>query len=150
MHTVAVASQKGGAGKSTFAINLAALADEAMAPALLVDTDEQGSLAAWHQLRNSRTPLLVSCAAAELNEVLDTARRHGGIEWAFVDGPPQNNEDIARIMGAATLVLIPTRIGLFDLASVSATIATARRVGRPFLWRSTRCRQSGASWNRRS
>ena len=44
MYVIAIASQKGGAGKSTFAVNLAALADRENAPALLIDTDAQGSL----------------------------------------------------------------------------------------------------------
>ena len=132
MHVVAIASQKGGAGKSTFAVNLGALAEAEKSPVLLVDTDAQRSLTAWHGLRRSRTPLLVSCHASELEAVLDSARKRPEIEWVFVDGPPQNDEAIATMMRAATLVIIPTRIGLFDLSSVAATVATARRVRKPF------------------
>jgi len=64
--------------------------------------------------------------------VLDTARRHKTIEWVFIDGPAQANEDVAQILRAATLVLIPTRPAVFDLASLPATIAVARRIHRPF------------------
>ena len=132
MFTIAIASQKGGAGKSTFAVNLAALADAEGAPALLVDTDAQGSLAVWHNQRGRPTPLLESCPADRLEDVLHEARERGDIEWAFIDGPPQADETTATIMRAATLVLIPTRPALFDIASVPTTIATARRVKRPF------------------
>jgi chromosome partitioning protein len=132
VHIIAIASQKGGAGKSTFAANLATLADREGAPVLLIDTDRQGSLSVWHKLRAARTPLLVPCRPDELGNVLDTARRHGGIEWVFIDGPPQNNEEIAAMMLPATLVLIPTRLAVFDLAAVPATIAMARKVRRPF------------------
>lgn len=132
MNIVAIASQKGGAGKSTFALNLATLADAEGKPAVLVDTDAQGSLFAWHRLRSKRTPLLASCDGSGLAAVLDTARRHGGVDWAFIDGPPHNNDDIAEMMRIATLVVIPTRPGLFDLASVAATIDLARRLKRPF------------------
>ena len=86
----------------------------------------------WHRLRQSRTPLLVPCRASELGAVLDTARRHGSIDWVFIDGPPQNNEDIAEMMLAATLVLIPTRPAIFDIAAATATIDMARRLKRPF------------------
>jgi len=132
MYVVAIASQKGGAGKSTFAVNLAVLANREHAPALLIDTDTQGSLPVWHRARGARTPLLVTSAAANLGEVLATAQQHNAIEWVFIDGPPQANEDVASIMRAATLVLIPTRPGVFDLASLPATIAIARRVRKPF------------------
>lgn len=132
MFIIAIASQKGGAGKSTFSVNLATLADAEGAPSLLVDTDAQGSLTVWHRQRQARTPLLVPCRAGELEEVLGTARRHGSIEWVFIDGPPQANEAIASMMQPATLVLIPTRPTIFDLASVPATIALARKVRRPF------------------
>lgn len=132
MKIIAIASQKGGAGKSTFAVNLAALADAKGAPSLLIDVDAQGSLSVWHRLRNERTPLLASCAATGLDAVLDIARRHGGVEWVFIDGPPQNNDDIVDMMGVATLVVIPTRPAVFDVASVAATIDLARRLKRPF------------------
>lgn len=132
MYVIAIASQKGGAGKSTFAVNLAALADHEQAPALLIDTDAQGSLSVWHRARGMRTPLLVSTRASDLPDVLETARRHKTIEWVFIDGAAQANEDVAAIMNEATLVLIPTRPGVFDLASLPATIAVARRNKRPF------------------
>ena len=132
MNIIAIASQKGGAGKSTFAINLAVLADRRGRPALLIDTDAQASLTVWHRLRKSRTPLLVPCRAGELGAVLDTARRHESIDWVFIDGPPQNNEDIVEMMLAATLVVIPTRPAIFDIAAAAATIEMARRLKRPF------------------
>ncbi len=132
MYVIAIASQKGGAGKSTFAVNLATLADRENAPSLLIDTDAQGSLAVWHTARGSRTPLLISCSASDLPEVLETARRLKSIEWAFIDGPGLANEEVAAMMRPATLVLIPTRLAVFDLAALPATIATARNSGRPF------------------
>jgi chromosome partitioning protein len=132
MYVVMIASQKGGAGKSTFAVNLAVQADQDGAPALLIDTDAQGSLTVWHKLRQKRTPLLVPCRGRDIPEVLEMARQHGAIEWAFIDAPPQSNDEIAGMMKWATLVLIPTRSALFDLAAVPATIAMARKVQRPF------------------
>jgi chromosome partitioning protein len=132
MHVIAIASQKGGAGKSTFAVNLATLADAVSGPALLVDTDAQGSLSVWHGLRNKQTPLLIACQSGELEPVLDVARNSGVVKWVFVDAPPHNNDDIAIMMRAATLVVVPTRSAVFDLAAVAATVEMARRIGAPF------------------
>jgi chromosome partitioning protein len=132
MHIIAIASHKGGAGKSTFAVNLAGLADAEHAPSLLIDTDAQGSLTVWRRLRQKRTPLIVGCPAGDISEVIETARQHRIVEWVFVDGPPHGDADTAATMRAATLVLIPTRVGLFDLAAVASTVELAREVRRPF------------------
>ena len=132
MHVISVASQKGGVGKSTIAANLALLADRVDAPALLIDTDPQGSLTFWRSLRERDTPVLVPCRPRELPEVLDAALRDG-IEWVFIDGPPHNGEDIAASMRASDLVMIPTRPAAFDLAAISATIDMARALSRPFM-----------------
>ena len=132
MHVIAVASQKGGAGKSTFAVNLAVLADSESAPSLLIDMDEQGSLSVWQSLRKSPTPVVVPSRPDELAEVLDTARRDGRIKWAFLDAPPLSNESVALMMRAASLVLIPARPSVFDLSAITATVAMAHELQRPF------------------
>lgn len=132
MHVVTLASQKGGAGKSTFAVNLAVLADQECGPALLVDTDPQGSLRVWRTLRDSKRPMLISCGADRLDEVISVAQRSGRVDWVFIDGPPHNDQDIAAMMRAADLVVVPARPAVFDLAAAAATVEMARRVRSPF------------------
>jgi chromosome partitioning protein len=132
MRVVAIASQKGGAGKSTFAVNLAVLANRQAEPALLIDMDEQGSLSVWQGLRKAGTPLVVPSRPEELGEVLEAARRDGRIEWAFLDAPPLSNESVAEMMMAASLVVIPARPAVFDLAAIASTVAMAHELQRPF------------------
>lgn len=132
MHVIAIASQKGGAGKSTFAVNLSVLADQPSAPALLIDMDEQGSLSVWQGLRTSPSPLVVPSRPDELPEVLDTAKRDGRIKWVFLDAPPLSNESVAAMMRAASMVLIPARPSVFDLSAIAATVAMAHELRRPF------------------
>ena len=55
---VAVASQKGGAGKSTVAANLATALLAEGVPVALLDTDPQGTLSRWHQERPEDAPAL--------------------------------------------------------------------------------------------
>ncbi len=131
MHVIAVAAQKGGAGKSTLTAHLGVLAD-GVGPTLLVDTDSQGSLAFWHGLRSAETPALVRCEPREVADVLQLARRDG-IKWALIDSPPHDSAGVAAVMRAADLVVIPTRPSTFDLAAVSATIGMARELRRPHL-----------------
>ncbi|HSF29839.1 MAG TPA: ParA family protein [Candidatus Tectomicrobia bacterium] len=59
MRILAIASQKGGAGKTTLAAHLAVEAERSGAgPVAVVDTDPQGSLAAWWNTRDARLPSL--------------------------------------------------------------------------------------------
>ena len=132
MQIITLASQKGGAGKSTFAVNLAVQADQEGSPALLIDTDPQASLSVWRQLRRSRRPMLVSCAAEKLQDIIAIARRNGRVEWVFIDGPPHNDRHIAAMMHAADLVVVPARPAVFDLAAAATTVEMAQRMQAPF------------------
>lgn len=132
MRTIAVVSRKGGAGKSTIAAHLSVLASADDAPAFLIDTDPQGSLAFWHSIRDADVPILAKAEARELPDLLSAARSDG-IAWAIVDAPPHNSPDIARVVDAADLVLIPTRPAAFDLAAVSATLELVAANDRPAL-----------------
>ncbi len=54
--TLAVVSQKGGAGKTTLAINLAAEAQRQGHLALIIDTDPQATASQWASWRQDRHP----------------------------------------------------------------------------------------------
>ena len=57
MYVIVLASQKGGAGKTTLAAHLAVIAEAAGdGPAVLIDTDPQGSLSAWWNVRKADSP----------------------------------------------------------------------------------------------
>jgi hypothetical protein len=59
MRILTIASQKGGAGKTTLTAHLAVEAERTGAgPVAVVDTDPQGSLAAWWNSREAPTPSL--------------------------------------------------------------------------------------------
>ncbi|WP_447406183.1 nucleotide-binding protein, partial [Clostridium perfringens] len=51
MPTIAIISQKGGAGKTTLAIHLAAAAQDAGRVALVIDTDPQATASQWASWR---------------------------------------------------------------------------------------------------
>ena len=72
MYVIVLASQKGGAGKTTLAAHLAVAAEAAGdGPAVLIDTDPQGSLSAWWNVRKAEVPKLAPMTIAELPEKLE-------------------------------------------------------------------------------
>ncbi len=132
MKTLVIASQKGGAGKTTIAAHLAVAAELASAgPAVLIDTDPQGSLSDWWNTREAKTPALATATLAELPAKLQ-ALQAAGVALAIIDTPPAITEAIRDVVKQADFVLIPTRPSPHDLRAVGQTVDIAREAGKPF------------------
>jgi cellulose biosynthesis protein BcsQ len=130
MNVLVFASRKGGSGKSTLAAHLAAHVAKPAQPAMLIDTDPQGSLSLWHELRQQED-LILKRGSRNLNEALAAARQQG-TAWTFIDTAPNRAAAVIDAIRHATLVVIPTRASLFDLAAVQDTIELARELGKPY------------------
>lgn len=131
MLTLAVISQKGGAGKTTLAVNLAVAAERGRRRGVLVDLDPQATASAWHDRRKQRdlaTPPVVAAPAPRLPEILDTARDHGA-HHAIIDTAPHSESASLAAARAADLVLIPCRPSIADLDAIatSADLASIAR-----------------------
>jgi cellulose biosynthesis protein BcsQ len=130
MNVLAFASRKGGAGKSTLAAHLAAHVHRPTRPCLLIDDDPQGSLTLWNELRaDSALPLKI--VKRGIAHIVKKAKRNG-VNWIFIDTPPNNSASVTEAIEAATLVIIPCRPGLFDIDAVQETIALARQARTPY------------------
>jgi chromosome partitioning protein len=128
MHVVALCSQKGGSGKTTLSGHLAVQAELAGAgPVALIDTDPQGSLAAWWNARNGVAPAFVSTTLAELPGDIERLRLEG-CRLVVIDTPPAINMAIQRVINVADLVVIPTRPSPHDLRAVAGTVEMVERV----------------------
>ena len=109
MHIIAVASQKGGSGKTTLAGHLAVAADRSGAgPVALVDTDPQGSLSEWWNARKAETPLFARTASSRLGADIERMRALG-IELLIIDTPPAIEATIDEVIRQVDLVIIPAR-----------------------------------------
>jgi len=134
MIVVAVASQKGGSGKTTLSGHLAVEAEKAGAgPVTLVDTDPQGSLSQWWNARASSAPQFAKIGSFELQEALAHLARHG-TRLAIVDTPPAITDSISFVIAHADLVIVPTRPSPHDLRAVGATVDMAERFGKPLIF----------------
>ena len=134
MHVLAVASQKGGSGKTTLAGHMAVQAELAGdGPVALIDADPQGSLSEWWNEREADKPRLVRTTVARLAQ--DVRRlRAAGIRLLFIDTPPAITSTIGHVIEAADLVVIPTRPSPHDLRAVGATVELAERMAKPLVF----------------
>ena len=86
MKVIGLLSRKGGVGKTTIALHLAVLAQEAGRRTLLVDLDPQRSAAGWWRAREAETPLLLETDPASLRAMLEAAREDN-IDLVVIDTP---------------------------------------------------------------
>ena len=113
----AIISQKGGAGKTTLAVNLAVAAEFEDVPTVIVDLDPQASAKTWHDLRGKDAPVVISAQASRLSEMIEIARTNGA-ELVIIDTAPHSESSALAAARAADLVLIPCRPAILDLKAI--------------------------------
>src|SRR4051795_13071449 len=124
MNVIVFASRKGGTGKSSLAAHLAAQVHKPSRPCLLIDADPQGSLTLWHKLRGTNEPPIKS-AANSVSGIVAAAKRDG-IEWGFIDTPPNMSAVLEDAIKTPPVVIIPARPGVFNVSAVQKPILTCR------------------------
>ena len=121
MKVIVFASQKGGAGKTTQCGHLGVEATLQGFKVALVDTDPQGSLAEWWNVRASETPYFATSGIDTLPNVIEQLR-NDGFDYVLIDTPPAVTETIKAVVELADLVVIPTRPSPHDLRAVGKTV----------------------------
>jgi chromosome partitioning protein len=124
---IAVAQQKGGAGKTMLAVQIAvALAEEASV--VLVDIDPQGSLTIWGKLRAASSKAVQSIPVESISgwrlasEVEKLKKTH---DYVLIDTPPVIDSDARRAIRGADLVLVPLNPAPPDLWAAEGTLKLA-------------------------
>ena len=126
MSILTIASQKGGTSKTTLAVCLAVSAQTPQAAVALVDTDSQGSLTLWQQIRTAETPPVFSFTTPELRDKLPALREQ--FAQIIIDTPGKNDPATAAAIQSADVCLIPCRPTVLDLSAVAETVAVCKRL----------------------
>ena len=131
MQIYSLISQKGGAGKSTLARQLAVLASE-HGPSFVIDRDPQRTTTKWWTRRSEIEPSPTGPELIDLEGTTLTkaaSRLRGKAEGAlFIDTRPAIEEPEAEAARVADLVIVPVRPSPDDLEAVGETLKILRRL----------------------
>ena len=129
MKTLAVVSRKGGAGKTTVAVNLALAARAAGVRAVLADADPQRSACEVLRDRDEAAGLFFETSSSKLFALTEACRR-AGADLLIIDTPAAPEADVAEAVKMADLCLAVSRPTYLDLAAAVRSVAIIQRLGR--------------------
>lgn len=130
MKTVAIISQKGGAGKTTIALHLAVSATLQGCNTALIDLDPQASAANWADRRSNELPVVLSAHASRLSHEIRRVEEMGG-ELLIIDTAPHSDSAALEAAKAADLIFVPCRPTILDIEAISNTLNLVRTTGTP-------------------
>lgn len=120
---VALASGKGGCGKTTSSLNLATIAAAEGLTVLLLDADEQQTLSTWHRLREKLdgvpTIRLVTAPLSSFAHAVREIEAMADIDLVIVDTPPglDNQAGVSQVVRRVDFTLIPSSQAKPDMDS---------------------------------
>ena len=139
---ITVAQQKGGAGKTTLAVNLAVEFLQRGQRVALLDTDPQGSLGRWFMARRDGVGVdgLDFSTASAWGASYECEKLRKINDLVIVDTPPKVDADLRPALREADLVLIPVATSHLDLWAVEVVLYLADRERKPTMMVMTRAR----------
>ncbi|MFN3573222.1 MAG: AAA family ATPase [Phenylobacterium sp.] len=127
MKTIAVISRKGGAGKTTLAVNLFAALRQAERRTVLADADPLRSTSEALRATPGDGGPVVETSASKLF-ALTTASARSGVERLVIDTPASPEADIVAAIKLADLCLIVARPTYLDLSAALKTLELVRQL----------------------
>ncbi|MBL8567215.1 MAG: ParA family protein [Hyphomicrobiaceae bacterium] len=132
---IALASAKGGTGKTTLTACLAVEAAKS-GRVVMIDADPQQSLTLWHRARlanddEGENPGLMRAGTEPLAEKVELLRK-AGADWVLIDLPPGDVDLLEAGIAAADYIVIPIRASSLDVQAIGPTTDLCSDYVRPF------------------
>jgi chromosome partitioning protein len=128
---IAVISEKGGAGKTILAVNLAVAAEAHGLATVIFDLDPRANSTIWGDARPGKIPEVIPAQAPRLALLLEQAKANDA-DLVIIDTPGNAPDIAAKAADKADAILIPCHPDGPDLASIPTSVAIAQATGKPF------------------
>ena len=111
---LAFLNQKGGVGKTTLAVHVAAALARRSTKVLLIDADPQGSALDWAACRSAAVLFpVIGLPKPTLHKEIPAHLPH--YDYILIDGPPRVNDLARSAIMAADFVVIPVQPSPYDV-----------------------------------
>ena len=122
---IVVANSKGGVGKSTLAVHLAAWLHEQGHSVTLADCDTQHSSSDWVK---EAVPDVKTVRLADPNEILDRLPALGQqSDFVVADGPGSNTETSRALLLRADLAIVPCKASMLEVRALAQATNVLRQ-----------------------
>ncbi len=111
---IAVLNQKGGVGKTTLSLHIAAALALQKKRVLLIDADPQGSALDWSARREEK-PLFTVVGLPKNTLHREMPELSKSFDYVVIDGPPRVHDVARSAIHASELVIIPVQPSPYDV-----------------------------------
>lgn len=116
---IAVTGFKGGVGKTSISVNLAACLEELGHTVLIVDADIQGSASEYADVARGSFPTVVSMTKPILHKAEQVPRLAKSVDFVIIDCPPKEGEVIRSALVAADFAIVPITPSALDTLAMA-------------------------------
>jgi len=126
MPTFGIINRKGGVGKTTLALNIAAALARDGSKVLLIDADEQGTSSDWGNTRGDDPAPFRIVGMARPNMARDAMSLAADYDYTVIDAPPHEGPINRGVIIASDVVVIPIEPSGFSTWAADKTVEQVR------------------------